>query len=77
LHQAVWLDRVDIAQQLVNQKAKIDAKDDFQQTPLQLAVWGNHEKVAELLIENKADIEVRDTNNVTTNVPWRKSSKLS
>jgi len=47
-------------QNLLERGADIEAKDDFDNTPLHCAVFNGHEFVARLLLKNKANINAKD-----------------
>lgn len=47
-------------QNLLERGADIEAKDDFDNTPLHCAAFNGHESVARLLLKNKANINAKD-----------------
>ena len=50
---------------LITHKADVEARNEFNSTPLHLAADQNSTEVAQLLITHKADIEARDEDNNT------------
>lgn len=65
LHNAVVLNRLEVARVLIANGAKIDAGERFGRTPLHMAAIGGHQEMAELLLSNGAELNVVDNNGQT------------
>ena len=65
-HLCIWQQHTEIAQLLITHKADIEARDEYNNTPLhgswQLVIKqpSDSTEIAQLLIAHKADIEARD-----------------
>ena len=60
LHCAAIIDKLSVAELLLDRGAEIDARDGFQRTPLHFAARFDSYAVAELLLDRGADYEARD-----------------
>ena len=57
--------RIDLAQFLLERKARVLAKDKFQRTPLIMAVRNGHTRLASLLLQQGSDWKHKDSSNNT------------
>ncbi len=60
LHDACALGRRDIAEELLNAKAYVNARDNYSQTPLHRAAASGNAELIRLLVQAGADINARD-----------------
>jgi ankyrin repeat protein len=60
LHWAAWNGRKEVAEFLLSQGAKVNARDEHGHTPLHCAAMWNKKDIVELLIEHGADVNATD-----------------
>jgi len=60
LHLAAENGHLSVVEYLINQKADIIVKGDFDRTPLHFAAKNGHLRVVEYLVNQKADIDSKD-----------------
>ena len=65
LHRAAWEGHEEVTRLLIQNKAEVDVKGDYDQTPLHYASIYGREKIAETLLQNKANPNSRDSNQNT------------
>ena len=56
MHLAAIYDHKEIAELLIAEGADVNAKTDYEETPLHLAAFDGHKEIAELLIAGGADV---------------------
>ena len=65
LHWACMKGRGDIVQLLLDNKADVNARNDWRQTPLHRSVWRNNAETISLLVARGADIEAKTNDGET------------